>query len=66
MSTIALALLGKSLPGGLQVAYSSLVDLKTGQVVWFNLIRKPDGDLRSPEGASITLDNLLSNFPIAR
>ena len=66
VATIALALLGKSLPSGLQVAYSSLVDLKTGQVVWFNLIKKPDGDLRSPEGASITLDNLLSNFPIAR
>lgn len=66
MATFALALLGKSLAGGLQVAYSSLVDLKTGSVVWFNLIKKPDGDLRSPEGSSITLDNLLSNFPIAK
>jgi hypothetical protein len=66
MATVALALLGRSLQGGLQVAYSSLVDLKTGQIVWFNLIKKPDGDLRNPGGVSITLDNLLSNFPIAQ
>ena len=66
VAAFAMALLGKSMQGGLQVAYSSLVDLKTGSVVWFNLIKKPDGDLRSPEGSSITLDNLLSNFPVAK
>lgn len=66
VAAFAMALLGKSMPGGLQVAYSSLVDLKTGSVVWFNLIKKPDGDLRSDDGSSIALDNLLSNFPIAK
>lgn len=66
VAAFAMALLGKSMQGGLQVAYSSLVDLKTGTVVWFNLIKKPEGDLRNPEGSAIALDDLLSNFPIAK
>jgi len=46
-----------------QQGYASLVDLRTGQVVWFNRILRITGDLRERERASETLDALLSGFP---
>jgi hypothetical protein len=60
---IALALLGVGISGGVQVGYASLVDLKTGQIVWFNLLSRGSGDLRDPESADNTLQALLNEFP---
>jgi hypothetical protein len=57
------ALLGVGMPGGIQQAYSSLVDLRTGRIVWFNRILRPSGDLRESEKAQETLDALLEGFP---
>jgi len=57
------ALFGVGMPGGIQQAYSSLVDLQTGQIVWFNRILRPSGDLRESEKAQETLDALLAGFP---
>lgn len=48
--------------GGRQSAYSSLVDLKTGQVVWFNVLTSSTGDLRTPEGADALVRNLLGRM----
>jgi len=58
------ALLGVGLTGGVQQAYASLVDLRTGQVVWFNRIVRGTGDLREPEPAAETLTALLTGFPL--
>ena len=58
------ALLGVGMGGGVQQAYASLVDLRTGQVVWFNRIVRGTGDLREPEPAKETLDALLNGFPL--
>ena len=58
------ALFGVGMGGGVQQAYASLVDLRTGQVVWFNRIFRGTGDLREPEPAKETLDALLSGFPL--
>jgi hypothetical protein len=52
--------------GGRQVAYSSLVDLQTGRVLWFNSIGRARGDLRDPAGAGETIDTLFNGFPAGR
>lgn len=45
--------------GGSQAAFASLVDLKTGQVVWFNTLSSTVGDIRTPEGAKDMVTELL-------
>jgi hypothetical protein len=57
------ALFGFGLQGGTQIGYASLVDLRDGRVVWFNLLRRARGDLRTPDKARETLENLLEDFP---
>ena len=54
---------GIGLMGGLQEGFASLVDLKTGDVVWFNELGRPTGDLRSPESAGESVKILLTDFP---
>ena len=58
------ALLGVSMAGGVQQAYASLVDLRTGQIVWFNRMVRGTGDLREAEPAAETLNALLTGFPL--
>jgi hypothetical protein len=48
--------------GGLQQAFVSLVDLKTGKVVWFNFLMEQDADIRTPEGANKLAMRLLSGM----
>ena len=51
-------------PGGEQVGFASLVDLKTGNVVWFNLLTSSSGDMRDASGAQTTVANLLKGVPL--
>lgn len=62
---IAMAFLGVGLTGGAQVGYASLVNLKDGQVVWFNTLTRASGDLREAKAAEETVETLLKNFPRA-
>lgn len=55
--------LGVGIPMGVQTGYASLVDLKTGQILWFNQLFKITGDVRELEPARATLANLLTDFP---
>lgn len=55
--------------GGGQLAYASLVDLRTGEVVWFNVLKTGTqvaginlGDIRTPEGAAQLVDRLLGRM----
>jgi hypothetical protein len=48
--------------GGQQVAFASLVDLKTGQVVWFNTLASSVGDIRTQEGADKMVKTLLESM----
>ena len=55
--------------GAEQLDYASLVDLKTGEVVWFNVVDAASqvpgikfGDLRSPEGAAQMVERLLGRM----
>ncbi|MBC3932217.1 MAG: hypothetical protein ACOYNW_01565 [Undibacterium curvum] len=60
---LAMAFLGVGLTGGTQLGYASLVDLRTGQVVWFNRLISSTGDLREEDKAKDTVDSLLNKFP---
>jgi hypothetical protein len=62
---IGMALLGVGLGGGAQVGYASLVDLQTGQVLWFNQLISVTGDLRDEKSAVASVDGLLAGFPDA-
>jgi hypothetical protein len=46
-------------PGGSQQAFASLVDLKTGNVVWFNFVASAMGDIRTEAGAADLVNRLL-------
>lgn len=59
MRLIGLVLLGGDIGGGVQIGLASLVDLRSGQVVWHNLLIDQAGDLRTPAGARETTDDLL-------
>lgn len=66
-ATVALAMFGIVRTGGpSQVGYASLVDLGTGQVLWFNRLARGTGDLRDAHGVAETLDVLLTRFPAAK
>lgn len=60
---VAMALLGVGLSGGAQIGYASLVDLRTGRLVWFNVLRRASGDLREAGAARETVQTLLVGFP---
>jgi hypothetical protein len=48
--------------GGIQIAFVSLVDLKTGQIVWFNTLADINGDIRTANGAQKMVDALLDKM----
>lgn len=60
---VLMAVIGVQVGGGLQTGYSSLIDLETGQVVWFNRLMRTSGDLREPEPANESVKSLLTGFP---
>lgn len=60
----ALLLLGGDIGGGQQVGVTTLVDLRTGQVVWFNFMANQTGDLRNAQGASETARRMLRGLPL--
>lgn len=63
VSMVLWGALGVGIPGGAQVGYASLVELKTGRVLWFNQMVKATGDVRELEPAKATLGHLLKDFP---
>ncbi len=64
MRVIGALLLSGDIGGGEQVGLASLVDLRTGQVVWFNLLHDEKGDLRDADGARATVASLLKQIPL--
>ena len=64
---VAMAVLfGAYIPGGQQIGYASLVDLRDGRIVWFNHLARLAGDLREEKPALETVETLLKTFPAAR
>jgi hypothetical protein len=62
MRVIGFLLLGGDIGGGQQLGLASLVDLRTGQVVWHNLLVDQAGDLRDEAGAQETAGDLLKGI----
>jgi hypothetical protein len=61
---IALAAAGVSVPMGGQGLLASLVDLKTGRVIWYNLAHaSPSADMRTPDGARSLMADVLKSAP---
>ena len=58
------ALLGAGIRGGSQVGFASLVDLRNGEIIWFNRLVSQAGDLREPELARGATENLLDELPL--
>lgn len=58
------AILGAYVPGGQEVGFASLVDLRSGDLVWFNQAQGTIGDLRKPESARTAAGNLLDDLPL--
>jgi hypothetical protein len=61
---VGAALVGVGVPGGQQVGFASLVDLRSGDVLWFNRLVSPTGDLRTPEPALKAVQALLVELPL--
>lgn len=55
------ALMGVGMQGGTQMGFASVVDLRTGDIVWFNRLLRPQGDLRTREAAAETVKALVSD-----
>ena len=60
------AALGVGVTGGEQLGFASLVDLRTGDIVWFNHLHSTMGGLREAEPASEAVEDLLTGLPEPR
>jgi len=64
---MALAILAAGVGVGISTGgtggFASLVDLRTGDVVWFNKLDAGFGDLRNPDGAKTAIRELLKDMP---
>lgn len=49
-------------PGAVQYGFCSLVDLRTGQVLWANRVLRATGDLREAAPAQETIDTMLTGL----
>lgn len=58
------ALAGIAIAGGAQTGFASLVDLDSGNILWFGKLLSATGDLRTEEAAKKAVDQLLSEIPL--
>ena len=57
------AMVGVGIVTGGEVGFASLVDLKTGDIVWFNQVAAGVGELREEDGAMATVNLLFKDMP---
>ena len=58
------AAFGVGIQGGIQSGFASLVDLRSGDLVWFNRLVSTTGDLREAAAARSAVDGLLAELPL--
>lgn len=58
------ALAGIAIAGGAQTGFASLVDLDSGNILWFGKLMSATGDLRTEAAAKKAVDQLLSEIPL--
>lgn len=60
---ILAAAAGVGVSTGYEGGFASLVDLKTGDVVWFNSVAVGGGEMRDPDGARKAVQGLFKDMP---
>ena len=60
---ILAAAAGVGVPMGAEYGFASLVDLRTGDLVWFNVVGAGSGELRNPDGAATAVSTLFKDIP---
>ena len=63
---ILAAAAGAGVSTGSEHGFASLVDLKTGDIVWFNVVRAGSGELRDRNGAAAAVSALFKDIPGAQ
>ena len=64
VAILAAAILRAGLQGGQQIGFASRVDIKTGEVSWFNLHRAGSADLRQEDSAQDAIKSLMKELQI--
>lgn len=62
-SVLMRSLTGRAAPAGVHVGYAGLVELETGNIVWFNTDLEMTGDVREEDGAEQRIRQLMTDFP---
>ena len=62
-AVLAAAATGAAMNVGSESGFASLVDLNTGDVVWFNVVSAGSGELRKKEGAASAVNALFKDLP---
>ncbi len=62
---ILAAAAGVGMSTGSEHGFASLVDLKTGDIVWFNVVTAGRGELRNADDAAMTVSALFKDIPTA-
>ena len=57
------AVAGVGVSAGLEVGFASLVDLRSGDIVWFNRVTSGAGELREADQARAAVDRLFKDLP---
>ena len=57
------AVAGVGVSAGSESGFASLVDLRKGNIVWFNQLAVGVGELRDEDGARATIDALFKDLP---
>ncbi len=55
---------GIGIQGGVHYGIASLVDLRTGNIVWFNQLTSTTGDLRTEKPANEAVHTLMTGLPL--
>lgn len=63
---ILAAAAGVGVATGAEGGFASLVDLRTGDIVWFNVVNVGSGELRDEAGAAKTVNTLFRDIPTNR
>lgn len=56
---------GAYVPAGMEIGFASLVDLNTGEIVWFNVVQAGQGEMRDVDGARTAVNYLFKDLPAA-
>jgi hypothetical protein len=63
---ILAAAVGAGTSLGSEGGFASLVDLHSGDIVWFNVVNAGSGELRDAEGAALAVETLFRDIPTNR